>query len=266
MIYTGSNRSRIFADGKPNAPSIKWTEVRSITPIMNGAGIVSSSPMPTDTAGDVSDSFVSIVNSRSTNIDANERELMPERLSPDGADEGEELQLSNEQAEFDDDDAWSDWETEQQSNELPHTEQTEQSIRDTNENKDENVTVLPNYSKSISISSSTNSTAPNQNNDTLIKDIKDIDIKPLNNQLNDKIDDFFKDMEPIIAKQNSNVPILEANFNNDTTNENPSSRDAKEKTQNEIKIDENRFAVTVNIDDDTFDDTAWGNEASDWEN
>lgn len=222
--------------------------MRSITPIMNGAGIVSGSPMPTDT-GDASDDFVSIINSQSTSVNNNDRETMPERLSPDGADEGEELQLANEQA--DDDEAWSDWETEQ--------EQTEATTHDAHK---ESSNTVPNYQRNISVSSS-NSTTTNQNNDSFIKDIKDIDIKPINNQINDEIDDFFKDMEPKIIAMPSSTTSLLATHLDSGVKEKVSPPDESTRQDNGKTVD--RFAMT-NLDNDTVDENAWDNEASDWDN
>lgn len=222
--------------------------MRSITPIMNGAGVVSGSPMPTDT-GDASDDFVSIINSQSTSVNNNDRETMPERLSPDGADEGEELQLANEQA--DDDEAWSDWETEQ--------EQTEATAHDAHK---ESSNTVPNYQRNISVSSS-NSTTTNQNNDSFIKDIKDIDIKPINNQINDEIDDFFKDMEPKIIAMPSSTSSLLATHLDSGVKEKVSPPDESTRQDNGKTVD--RFAMT-NLDNDTVDENAWDNEASDWDN
>lgn len=215
---------------------------------MNGAGIVSGSPMPTDT-GDASDDFVSIINSQSTSVNNNDRETMPERLSPDGADEGEELQLANEQA--DDDEAWSDWETEQ--------EQTEATTHDAHK---ESSNTVPNYQRNISVSSS-NSTTTNQNNDSFIKDIKDIDIKPINNQINDEIDDFFKDMEPKIIAMPSSTSSLLATHLDSGVKEKVSPPDESTRQDNGKTVD--RFAMT-NLDNDTVDENAWDNEASDWDN
>lgn len=278
----GSNRSRIFADGKPNSPftNLKWTEGRSITPIMNGAGImngaVSGSPMPTDSAGDViSDiDFVSIVNSHATIVNTlNDKEaIMPERLSPDGADEGDELQITNEQTTEFEDDAWSDWETEKQPDELQQSiEKSNDHVSvssDAMESKDETSSIAtPGYQRNISISSS-NSTATNnnQNNDSLVKDIKDIEIKPVKNQLYNEIDDLFKDMEPVIDIPNSITSLLNSPQMIDT---NCTNKDSPQKSaaQIESKIDQNRFAIAVTADDeDNFDDAAWGDEANDWDN
>ncbi|XP_031618710.1 protein-associating with the carboxyl-terminal domain of ezrin [Contarinia nasturtii] len=259
-VVIGSNRCRIFSDGKPFGtgenhltPSVKWAEVRSITPVMNGIGIcsdilINSSPLPTDTGdsncgGDVSDTFVSIVNSHSVNV--SEKELMPERLSPDGAAVGEDnIQLPNEEADLDED-GWSDWE----SNEI----QTEPKVFE--ENSDSLIKVMPTYQRNLSVSSS-NSTATNQNTESFIKDIKDIEIKPINNPSNDEIDDLFKDMAPVIAPS-STITLL-SNFGT-ATMETTSSIE-----YNKIDIEPNRFAVTTNLDDDTVDEAAWGDE--DWDN
>lgn len=263
-VVIGSNRRRIFADGKPNgaiekldlAPSVKWTGARSITPVMNGAGIsadiVSTSPLLTDNGGDVSDSFALIVNSHTTMVDVNvsDRDLMPERLSPDGADAGrEDLQLGNEQNDFDED-GWSDWETEQQPNDVEN-ETIRENEKYGNDNN-ETLAITREYQRNISVSSS-NSTAAN---DSFIKDVKDIEIKPINNQLNNEIDDFFKDMEPVIAKSSSTLTDL---TNRITIENNPEQSNGKE-----AKIDQNRFAVT--IDDNALDDAGWDNETSDWDN
>lgn len=278
MAIAGSNRSRIFADGKPNSPftNLKWTEGRSITPIMNGAGIVSGSPMPTDSAGDVTsdNDFVSVVNSHATIVNTiNDKEvIMPERLSPDGADEGDELQITNEQSAEFDDDGWSDWETDKQPDEFQQAHEKSNDrvsiSSDVVENKDETSTIAtPGYQRNISISSSTSTaTNNNQNNDSIIKDIKDIEIKPVTNQLDNEIDDLFKDMEPVIEIPNSIASLLNSTHLSDkTTVSNDSPK--KSAVQNESKIDQNRFAMAVNADDDeNFDDAAWGDEANDWDN
>lgn len=221
---------------------------------MNGAGVVSSSPMPTDTGGDVSDSFVSIVNSQTSNVNRQDREMvMPERLSPDGADEGEVLQsYSNEQV--DDDDGWSDWETDQPFNQTT-LDSNQEFIK--NDDYDDSSTTIPSFHRNVSVSSS-NGTATNQNNESFIKDIKDLDIKPINKSLNDEID-FFKDMEPVIAMPTTyNTTVL--NDKHDRTE--LSSMESKQKTDNETNID--RFAVTTTAT--TFDEAAWGDEADDWDN
>lgn len=275
-VVIGSNRSRIFADGKPNGviektdltPSVNWPEARSITPVMNGAGIsadiVSTSPLhTTDTGGDVSDSFVSLVNSHSTivNMNAGEKDLMPERLSPDGADEGEDLQMTNEQPDCDED-GWSDWETEEQSNDLPTTDATLLPEHEKYENKNDTSVITPEYQRNISVSSS-NSTAT-QNNDNFIKDIKDIEIKPISNQLNDEIDDFFKDMEPVITKTNSMLTVVTNRFDSDIAAEKDTATKSEINDKNKATVDQNRFAVT--LDANAFDDAAWDNETNDWDN
>lgn len=237
---------------------------------MNGASMVSGSPMPTDNDGCdvISDNdFVSVVSSHVTIVNVNDKELMPVRLSPDGADEGDDLQITNEQTEYEDD-AWSDWETEKQPENDEQMATAQEKLNDDQnagafESKNETSITTPSYQRNISVSS-TNSTATNNNyqnnNDSLIKDIKDIEIKPVNNQLDNEIDDFFKDMEPVIEIPNSITSLLNScHFENDSS----SNKDLPRKNlQNENKIDQNRFAVTVSMDDDT----AWEDEANDWDN
>lgn len=247
---------------------------------MNGAGmngdIVSGSPMPTDSAGDVisDNDFVSVVNSHATIVNTlNDKEaIMPERLSPDGADEGDDLQITNEQTTEFEDDAWSDWETEKQPDEPQQSlEKSHDHVSissDAMENKEETSSIaLPSYQRNISISSS-NSTATNnnQNNDSLVKDIKDIEIKPAKNQLENEIDDLFKDMEPVIDIPNSITSLLNSPqlIDRNSTDESSPQKNA---VQIESKIDQNRFAMAATADDDdNFDDAAWGDEANDWDN
>lgn len=223
---------------------------------MNGAGVVSSSPMPTDT-GDVSDSFVSIVNSQTSHVNRPDREMvMSERLSPDGADEGEGLHsFVNEQV--DDDDGWSDWETDQPSNEIHQTESTTLDYNPELIKNDDSSTTVPGFHRNISVSSS-NSTTTNQNNESFIKDIKDLDIKPFNKPLNDEID-FFKDMEPVIAMPSSITTVLNTQLDRAEL----SYAESKRKADNDTNLD--RFAVTT-VEDSTFDEAAWGDEADDWDN
>lgn len=249
--------------------------MRSITPIMNGAGIVSGSPMPTDSgsADVISDhDFVSVVNSHATINNVNGKESMPERLSPDGADEGDELQIMTNEFE---DDAWSDWETEKPSDglqqmmdEKPMTDAAGDAFETENSKDSTAKTVTTNYQRNISISSST-STATNNNptNDNLIKDIKDLEIKPVANQLDNEIDDLFKDMEPVIEVTNSIASLLKSPPSDIPyiTRDDSPQKTANNQTQN--KINQNRFAMTVGVgDDENFDDAAWGDEANDWDN
>lgn len=244
------------------SPSVKWALVRSITPVMNEAGIsadvVSSSPLPQDTVIN-SDSFGSISNSSPTNVNNNLRNIMPQRLSPDGADQ-DGRSLTNEQTDFDvifDEDGWSDWE--QQSNEIQTERADFQEICNEAEveiiNENLNSIVATHYQRNISLSSS-NSTATNQNNDSFIKDIKDIEIKP-KKQLNNEIDNFFKEMEPVIA-MSSTMTLL----NKHRENSQSDKVVLGEFSGNLTKIDQNRFAVSL---DDTFNDDAWDDEANNWE-
>lgn len=96
-VVVGRNRSRYFADGRPQGVSqqnstVDWIEHRSITPVMNSVKYTSNSPL-LDPA-DLSESYVS------TTVN-----LVPVR------DGGEDVKSSSEVLELDDDN-WSDWEAE----------------------------------------------------------------------------------------------------------------------------------------------------------
>lgn len=257
-IVVGKNRGRIFADGKPNEMmdkqikmpiTVKWPDARSITPVMNGAGIntdfVSHSPMATDTNNETSDSFVPLINAKTAL-----NELLPERLSPDG---GEDVELTNLQTEFDDagddDGDWSDWENDAQNDTkiAPHIEDIIESNNTITTNN--HITALK-YERSIS-----NSSAKKNNN--FIKDIKEIEIKSVQSQLNDEINDLFKDMEPIIVTKST---LLPENISNVASMQSVVSSKVAE-----LKIDQSRFAVNAELNDDIGDDTAWGDETNGWE-
>lgn len=272
-VVIGRNRGRIFSDGKPNGvttekddcssvnASIKWREARSITPVMNGAGLntdfVSNTPLLTETASSVA-SIVNLQNSTAPN-------LMPERLSPDG---GEDIRLSNERTDLEDD-GWSDWETDA-ANEQPIQTLSENNVFDHNVNEIETMVSSdnsspPNILKIISNSSSHNS---NQNDD-FIQDIKDIEIKITNSEADNEIYDFFKDMEPVIVTSND---ILAALNDHQSGTDVPGLTKASWQQKNEAdvkttdfsEIGQDRFAVqTTSVDDENIEDTAWNDSGWD---
>lgn len=103
-VVVGRNRSRYFADGRPQDVSqqnstVDWIEHRSITPVMNSVKYTSNSPL-LDPA-DLSESYVS------TTVN-----LVPVR------DGGEDVKSSSGVLELDDDN-WSDWEAEATANPEP---------------------------------------------------------------------------------------------------------------------------------------------------
>lgn len=256
----GRNRGRLFADGRPNGtvdksltPTTmpKWTEPRSITPVLTNADgnleYLSASPMPDHV--DISDSFVSQPTT-SQNLDEG---VMPERLSPDG---GEDIRIANDQADIDDE-AWSDWENDAIEPEINNSENMEFSENAENIHPQISITNITNHSTTSNTGASyTHDSSVTITND--IKDIKDIEIKSTKSQPHDEIDDFFKEMEPVIAMTNS-ILILADNTQPKVSDKNESHVD------NDFQIDKNRFAIKDNDDDNAFDDAAWGNETSDWD-
>lgn len=284
-VVIGRNRGRIFADGKPNgllgkgdsmmdSSGVKWSEARSITPVMNDAGLntdfVSNSPMLTETASSIAS--IAITNLQNSNV-----HLMPERLSPDG---GEDVQLNNDQLDVEDD-GWSDWETDAP-NEIQNQVDAASELTTTETELDINgceysvsngdSSTAPNFQRSLSMNSS-NSNANNSNRtESFIKDVKEIQIKSVNTQLDNEIDDFFKDMEPVIATNNSILALLGENSTNPSSlNISMSSRPPEPESKlisvvtDDHSIDQSRFAVkssTIDADEE-IDDNAWGND--DWD-
>lgn len=263
-VVIGQNRGRLFADGRPTgsldmpttdaATISRWTEARSITPVMHGVEVnfLSASPLP-DTV-DLSDSFVSASASQQIN-----QNLMPVRLSPDG---GEDVQTASEQPDLDaEDEDWSDWEADN------NQYQSGNIFADNLENSHSAITDFTQSTANIS--------SPNTNG--IIKDIKEIEIRASKTVIHDEIDDFFKEMEPVIAKTNNSLDLLlnektsaDAinNINNENTTVTETKNESIHKQHNDIdiRVDQNRFAIkTEDAENDTFDDSAWGNETSDWD-
>lgn len=255
-VVIGHNRGKLFADGRPTgsldipivdvATVPRWTEARSITPVLNGVEVnfLSASPLPD--AVDLSDSFISA--SASQHLNQNQ---MPIRLSPDG---GEDVQTASEQPDFEaDDEDWSDWESDNQQQQQQH--QSNISENGLSENTSIAAVTQP----------TPNTRLTNVNN--IIKDIKDIEIKAT--KIHDEIDDFFKEMEPVIAKTNISLDILlhertSANSINNINTEN-FTETKQQHNDTDIRIDQNRFAIKTENTNELVDDNAWGNETNDWD-
>lgn len=100
----GGNRSRLFADGRPQGhpeTSQHWTEARSITPVINSGELISHSPIPDNV--DISESYASV------DLNLNNGKIMQERLSPDG---GEDFKTVS---DVEIEEIWSDWENDDRS-------------------------------------------------------------------------------------------------------------------------------------------------------
>lgn len=252
-IVIGRNRGRLFADGRPNSAidstmsntaATRWTEPRSITPVLNNADesltdFISASPIPENV--DLSDDSFPL----STN--ASHSTQMPERLSPDG---GEDFEIAREQPDFDDD-GWSDWETD--ANETPTP------ADDSNERAHEMDRQLSNSTTTPTITSVNQSTRPAITNH--IKDIKDIEIKLNKPEIHDEIDDLFKDMEPVIVTTNS---LAVNHISNGSGSQISEKREVNANKDAAIEIDTNRFAMMAMDANDSGDDAAWDNDANDW--
>lgn len=246
-IVIGRNRGRLFADGRPNSAidsttsipaAARWSEPRSITPIdadENITDFISASPIPDNV--DLSDDSFPLSASTSQQHNSNR---MPERLSPDG---GEDFKIAREQPDFDDD-GWSDWETDTNEQAAFPTE-SNGNIADTNH---QIVTLSPNSVTQPSIISNH------------IKDVKEIEIKMNKPQIHDEIDDFFKEMEPIIVATNS----LVVNHIQNGSDPHPSDKNDHKNLEDAIEIDKNRFAMNLTDCNDSCDDAAWDNDTNAW--
>lgn len=188
-VVIGQNRSRIFSDGRPshipnetsNDSVSMWANARSITPVIAGC----SSETRAVSISPVSDKI--LINENFTTADSSaftNQNFMLVRLSPDG---GEDLDTSKECSEQIEDN-WSDWETEEQD------EQAQTGEDDIIINADvASEPVVKQERPELPID---RNFVDNQH----IKDVKEINIKIPEPQINSEIDDFFRDMEPIIEK------------------------------------------------------------------
>lgn len=255
-IVIGSNRLRIFADGRPQGPpeiSNHWIEARSITPVLTSVEFASNSPIPDNV--DISES-ASIDNISNGN-------LMPERLSPDGGEDFKNSEI--------DDETWTDWEEELIDENL-HQQQNN-IINNTNDLNENEIIINNNENLIDNLIPKKVIETINQFNRKSITEIDELDIK--NQKVTKKHDeemDFFKDMEPIIQK--TNILILEEK-NNDVdvvAEENNIKIDDEidDKNLNSGNsvinlIDKSRFDIKV-VDDnedgweDETDNNVWGND------
>ncbi|XP_059611314.1 protein-associating with the carboxyl-terminal domain of ezrin [Phlebotomus argentipes] len=184
-VVVGKNRSRLFADGRPQrvpeAPMHHWGEPRSISPVIESAGQFSSHNMV-------------IRDHRASFADISNENLLSERLSPDGGEAGE---LRDK-----DDDQWSDWDAENAKTPDPPAEA----------DQDDGIS------------------APTAQEDEIQR--LDMRIMPKKKASVEEEVDFFKDMEPVIAKTQvlvigeevaksgaSQVSRLQANLSENATEE-----------------------------------------------
>ncbi|XP_052894728.1 protein-associating with the carboxyl-terminal domain of ezrin [Anopheles moucheti] len=205
-VVIGGNRSKIFADGRPQGipdATNPWSGVRSITPVIGSGEFLSGSPVP-DAGGDNSTSFSSVLMGPGVNFN-----IMPERLSP----EGEDIYQTNSDVELDVDE-WSDWEND--ANELPGVNHlrlidttapealaTAVGINGTLEDSPES-NVVTTLSRESSTESKTKHSkgAHHQSVESIERlDIKTQPVRKSDPSAGEEFD-FFKDMEPVIQKAN----------------------------------------------------------------
>lgn len=270
-VVIGRNRGRLFADGRPNGTHDKssassatasWASApRSITPLINAVAAsddLNGSPMRD--AVDISDSYVSVLNSQNAS-----QHLMPERLSPDG---GEDVQTASEQPDIEDD-GWSDWETDAADNPEAGTAIFDNDAEIVATDETDPTSTLP---KSVKLSQPTTSHANHtaalgpQSSDisnTFIKDVKELDIRTTKAPILSEIDDFLKDMEPVIAPSSSNGILM----NGDEKVENLQRISSNLMATKAIHVDQTRFAIKQMTEDDDAlaDSDAWGHDDNDWD-
>ncbi|XP_053661738.1 protein-associating with the carboxyl-terminal domain of ezrin [Anopheles marshallii] len=205
-VVIGGNRSKIFADGRPQGipdATNPWSGVRSITPVIGSGEFLSGSPVP-DAGGDNSTSFSSVLMGPGVNFN-----IMPERLSP----EGEDIYQTNSDVELDVDE-WSDWEND--GNELPSVNHLRLidttapepaanavGINGTLEDSPESNAVTT-LSRESSTESKTKQSkgAHHQSVESIERlDIKTQPVRKSDPSTGEEFD-FFKDMEPVIQKAN----------------------------------------------------------------
>ncbi|XP_055377333.1 protein-associating with the carboxyl-terminal domain of ezrin [Condylostylus longicornis] len=291
-VVIGGNRGKLFADGRPQdirtpttVKKLNKTEPRSITPVLNSAGLVSD--FLENSLPECNESFVSplllgddpitvhdseILKNASL-VDDNEvatvisNQFMPERLSPDGG-EDEEIQAAvnhNENnssiQEDGDDSAWSDWDNENE-NETANYLNSDNIENEIEKIESDNNSAIPftEFSENkINSADIENINIQRTKAQIVTDDINDLDIKIKKLSKKDQSDefDFFKDMEPVIK---SNISVVEANeidLINNQTNEKNQNEIIEIKHLTDVVIDNSRFELKST--DDTVE-SGWDDD------
>lgn len=270
-IVIGGNRSKIFADGRPQGvpdQTLPWSGVRSITPVIGSGEFLSGSPVSgvggdgTGATRENSASFSSIL--QGVNF-AN----MPERLSPEGGD----IASTNSDVELEVDE-WSDWENDTNEHTASHhinsggSQETEPTKSD-----DSTATVVEQTTATAG-----RNVAPPKVESIENLDIKTQPFKKLEPSADEEFD-FFKDMEPVIQKANvlliddadeqtevdreSSVPLT-ADYGSKRGAGKIKSVAAAGSEQHSplIQVDRSRFDIKA--DDSEINEDGWDNEESEW--
>ncbi|EAT37469.1 AAEL010549-PA [Aedes aegypti] len=270
-VVIGGNRSKIFADGRPQGvpdQSHPWSGVRSITPVIGSGEFLSGSPVPGGggrTIIDPEENFSSIVHGG-----------MPERPSP----EGEDPCPTNSDVELEVDE-WSDWENDANEHTTSHHINVEQQGEAAK--SDTTTATVTAVSDSLadqaaSSSSRTDQDEPNKLKRSVSSQAESIETLDIKTQTFKKLEasaeeemDFFKDMEPVIQRAN----VLLINDGDDTESsesapltvvEAPSTAKSKaikeEQEQPLVKVDTSRFDIKV--EDLEVNEDGWGDEENEW--
>ncbi|XP_050077494.1 protein-associating with the carboxyl-terminal domain of ezrin [Anopheles maculipalpis] len=286
-VVIGGNRSKIFADGRPQGipdAANPWSGVRSITPVIGSGEFLSGSPVP-DVGGDNSTSFSSVLNGPGN------FNIMPERLSP----EGEDIYQTNSDVELEVDE-WSDWENDGNELAVNHLRlidaaapQPLPSSVALNGTLEENQPTAESNASTALLSrenSTENKTKQTKGSSQAAESIERLDIKTQPFRKSDSAGggdefDFFKDMEPVIQKANvllideETTPIKQ----DDSTEQRSSTTQLVEEinrpesvpvTQHELSEKEeelplvNSSRLEIKVDDmmETTED-GWGDEGND---
>ncbi|XP_062547367.1 protein-associating with the carboxyl-terminal domain of ezrin [Armigeres subalbatus] len=272
-VVIGGNRSKIFADGRPQGvpdQSHPWSGVRSITPVIGSGEFLSSSPVPGmgRTLVDQEENFSSIVH-------GGEFDHMAERPSP----EGEDPCPTNSDVELEVDE-WSDWEQDPNERTASHHINLEQRLDAvTVENPSNTISAVSDCSADRADSTPSSAeqekfVKPKRSVPMQAESIENLDIK---SQTFKKVEtlpeeemDFFKDMEPVIQKANvllindgdemessESVPLAVADI--------PAIKSKKSATEQEqplISVDKSRFDIKV--EDLEVNEDGWDDEESGW--
>ncbi|XP_065077610.1 protein-associating with the carboxyl-terminal domain of ezrin [Ochlerotatus camptorhynchus] len=261
-VVIGGNRSKIFADGRPQGvpdQSNPWSGVRSITPVIGSGEFLSGSPIPGGGAAvaGTGENFSSIVHGGDFNY-------MPERLSP----EGEDIDHTNSDLELEVDE-WSDWENDVNEHTASHHINVEQEM--------ESAKTEPAEVQTDSTSAQSDKNEPNsklkRSDPSQAESIENLDIKmkpfkKLDASAEEDMD-FFKDMEPVIQK--ANVLLINDGEEEESSESVPlttavsvekSVSGANEQESPLIKVDSSRFDIKV--EDLEVNEDGWDDEASVW--
>uniref|UniRef100_A0A8D8EYQ6 Protein-associating with the carboxyl-terminal domain of ezrin n=1 Tax=Culex pipiens TaxID=7175 RepID=A0A8D8EYQ6_CULPI len=265
-VVIGGNRSKIFADGRPQGvpdQSLPWSGVRSITPVIGSGEFLSGSPLPPSNGEAVENSatsFASIVGGGATGFD-----FMPQRLSPEGGHTNSDVELEV--------DEWSDWENDVNEHTASHAINQPQEDPERSE-EDSTATTVAAAAIAPSKPDRQRSVPPAESIENL--DIKTQPVRKAESSGGDEEIDFFKDMEPVI--QRANVLLINEDEEEPAEQRDDSgeetipltavkSPDKTKVTTGEqesplIQVDRSRFDVKV--DELEADEDGWDNEESEW--